>query len=300
MQQHEQSQVRPRRSVLYMPGSNARALEKAKSLDVDALIFDLEDAVDPEAKELARDQVCTAVVQGGYGHRELVVRINSLHSPLGQEDMLAVAKAQPDGVLVPKLEGPADVRQVLDVLDRLDGGKQIALWLMMETPGSVLYAREIAEEARNATRPVAAMVLGTNDLAKDTRAALEAPRTGFLPWLMQCVVAARYAGIDVIDGVFNQIGADDTFLAECEQGRNLGMDGKTLIHPSQIAAANASFAPSEEEITWAGKVIAAFDAPENEGKGVLKVDGKMVELLHAQMGRRLIDLATAIEMRRSG
>ena len=287
--------IRPRRSVLYMPGSNARALEKAKSLDADALILDLEDAVAPDEKEMARDQVVDAVKTGGYGNRELIVRVNGASTPWGLADLEAVADAHPDAILIPKVSQAEDIYAVGRRLAELHAEAHVRIWAMMETPLAMLNAKEIAAASTGQYgQRLAAFVMGTNDLAKDTRARLMPGRVPMLAWLSQSVAAARAFGLDIIDGVYNDIGDLDGFETECLQGRDLGMDGKTLIHPKQVAPCNAAFAPSDDEIDWARKIIAAFDDPDNQGKGAIKVEGRMVELLHAEMARRTVAISDAI------
>lgn len=287
--------VRPRRSALYMPGSNARALEKAKTLAADVVIFDLEDAVAPEAKEAAREQVVAAVASGGYGDRELVIRINGLDTPWGEEDLTKAAAAAPNAILVPKVSTAA---QLFEVGQRLTSAPEaIQVWAMIETPLAILNVREIAAAARDRSTRLACFVLGTNDLAKETRADLGDNRTAALYWLSAAVTAARAYGIDVLDGVFNAFRDIEGLRRECLQGRQLGMDGKTLIHPDQIGPANEIFSPPAEEVEWARKILAAFDEPENRGKGAISIDGRMVELLHAEMARRTVELAEAIAAR---
>src|SRR5262245_9259187 len=292
-------QPRPRRSVLYMPGSNARALEKARTLAADALIFDLEDAVAPEAKETARRQVCAAVGSGGYGRRELVIRVNALDTLWGMDDMAAAAAAGPDGVLLPKSERPADIERATEALRRAGAPGKTRLWAMMETPRAVLGAHAIAAAARYAGARLACLVMGTNDLAKAMHAELTADRTPALYWLSACVTAARAYGLDVLDGVYNNLQDADGFRRECVHGRQLGFDGKTLIHPGQVAAANDIFAPSAEEAASARKILAAFDLPENKGKGVISVEGRMVELMHAELARRTLAILEAIGDRKA-
>ena len=285
--------VRPRRSVLYMPGSNARALEKGRDLPADCLILDLEDAVAPEAKLQARDAVVKAL-QKGFGEREVLVRINGLDTRWWVEDINAAAAVRPDGVLVPKVSSP---RQLQDLAARLvDMGTDplVRVWAMMETPLAMLNVPDIAAAALDSETRLAGFVMGTNDLAKDTRAHLVSGRAPMVPWLMNCVAAARAYGLDILDGVYNDIGDADGFAAECRQARDFGFDGKTLIHPRQIEPCNAAFSPSAEEVETARKIIAAFDLSENENKGVLQVDGRMVERLHAEMARRTVAIADAI------
>jgi citrate lyase subunit beta / citryl-CoA lyase len=280
--------LRPRRSVLYMPGANDRALEKAKTLEADALILDLEDSVAPEAKAEARARVAGSVKAGGYGRRELVIRINGLDTPWGVDDMKAAAAAGPDAILVPKVSRGADVARAVSLMT--DAPPQTRLWVMMETPLAMLKTEEIA----GANPRLACLVLGTNDLVKETRASAAGQRFALVPMLSLCVLAGRAHGLDVIDGVYNDFRDETGFRAECEQGRMLGMDGKTLIHPGQIAACNEVFSPSSDEVTWSQKIIAAFAQPENAAKGVITLDGKMVERLHLAMAERVVAIAEAI------
>jgi citrate lyase subunit beta/citryl-CoA lyase len=288
------STIRPRRSVLYMPGSNARALEKARTLPCDAVILDLEDAVAPEAKETARRQVVEAVRAGGFGGREVVIRVNGLATPWGGDDLEAAAAAGPDAILLPKVESAADV---------LAAGRRIeaagtALWAMIETPRAVLHAEAVAAaKSRSGGERLAAFVLGTNDLAKETRIRLVPGRAPMLTALTTVVLAARAHGLDVLDGVFTDLKDAEGLRAECAQGRDLGMDGKTLIHPDQIAVANETFAPAPAEVEAARRILAAFAAPEAAGKGALTVDGRMVERLHAEMAARVVATAEAIAAR---
>lgn len=286
--------LRPRRSVLYMPGSNTRALEKAKSLHSDALILDLEDAVAPEAKEAARRQVCAVVAAGGYGGREVVIRINGLETPWGEADLEAAAAAAPDAVLVPKVGSGADIARVTHRLAEAGAPARTQLWAMIETPLAVLNIAEIAAAAKAPGARLACFVMGTNDLVKETRADLSMNRDPALYWLSAAITAARAFGLDALDGVYNNFKDAEGFRRECLHGRALGFDGKTLIHPDQIAVANEVFAPPPAEIVWARKVIAAFDLPEHKGKGVITVEGRMVELMHAEMARRTVAIAEAI------
>ena len=285
--------IRPRRSVLYMPGSNARAMEKARELPVDAVILDLEDAVAPDAKAKARELIVQTLQKGGFGRREVLVRINGLDTAWWLDD-LAVLAAGPDAVLVPKASAPEQLRQLAKHLVGVRGEANIRVWAMMETPLAMLNARDIAAASLDKETRLAGFVMGTNDLAKDTRARIVAGRAPMLPWLMNCVAAARAYGLDILDGVYNELGNAEGFAAECAQARDLGFDGKTLIHPQQIAACNAAFSPTAEEVAWARKIIAAFDLPENKGKGVIQVDGRMVEILHADMARRTVAISDAV------
>lgn len=285
---------RPRRSVLYMPGTKQRALEKGKELQVDAIIFDLEDAVAPDMKELARTQVSEAVSAGGYGNRELIIRINGLTTSWFEEDLKAAASAGPDAILVPKVSSADDVAQVRQTLKACGASADIALWAMMETPLAMLKALEIASTGPAKDYPLECFVMGTNDLAKETGAVLKAGREPMLAWLSTCIAAGRAFDIDIIDGVYNDFKDEVGFIAECEQGRDLGMDGKTLIHPGQLAPSNEVFSPSPQAVEWAHKIIDAFEQPENQGKGAITVDGKMVELLHAEMAKRTVAISKAI------
>ena len=285
--------VRPRRSVLYMPGSNARAMEKARELPADAVILDLEDAVAPDAKAKARELIGKALKDGGFGRREVVVRVNGLDTAWWADD-LAIAAAGPDAVLVPKVSTPAQFRQVAERLAAVGVAPQLRVWAMMETPLAMLNVRDIAAAALDPAARLAAFVMGTNDLAKDTRARIVPGRAPMLPWLMTCVAAARAFGLDILDGVYNDLGNAEGFAAECRQAHDLGFDGKTLIHPQQIAPCNAAFSPAPEEVEWARKIIGAFDLPQNADKGVIQIDGRMVERLHADMARRTVAIADAI------
>jgi len=285
--------VRPRRSVLYMPGSNARAMEKARELAADAVILDLEDAVAPDAKAKARELIVKALTDGGFGRREVVVRVNGLDTAWWADD-LAVAAAKPDAVLVPKVSTPDEVRQVAARLAGVGAAPELRVWAMMETPLAMLNVRDIAAAALDPAMRLAAFVMGTNDLAKETRARIVPGRAPMLPWLMTCVAAARAFGLDILDGVYNDLGNAEGFAAECGEARDLGFDGKTLIHPVQIAPCNAAFSPHEEEVAWARKIIAAFDLPENATRGVIQIEGRMVERLHADMARRTVAIADAI------
>ena len=282
--------VRPRRSVLYMPGSNARALEKARSLPADGLILDLEDAVAPDAKASARDQVRAAIGAGGYAPREVILRVNGLVTPWGHADLEAAATAGADAVLLPKVESADAVRQALAVLDGAGGPADLPIWCMMETPRAMLRAEEIA----SASPRVAALVMGTSDLAKELHAAHTALRLPMITALSLCLLAARANGLAILDGVFLDLQDEEGFAASCRQGAELGFDGKTLIHPKQIEAANRAFAPGEEEIARARRIIEAHEAAARAGKGVVLVDGRLVENLHVAEARRQIQLAEMI------
>ena len=292
--------ILPRRSVLYMPGSNARAIEKARTLPADCVILDLEDAVAPDAKAAARAQVAAALAAGGFGTREVVVRINPLASAWGRDDLAAVATAGPHAVLAPKVESPDGIAEIELALESARAPAALAVWAMIETPLAILRVEAVAAAAARELGRLRCFVLGTNDLAKETRARLVPGRAPMLGWLSTAVAAARAYGLDVLDGVFNDIADDEGFRAECAQGRDFGFDGKTLIHPSQIEAANEIFAPSADEVASARQIIAAFARPENAGLGVVSLDGRMVERLHADMAARTVALADAIEAARGG
>jgi len=289
--------VRPRRSVLYMPGSNARAMEKARELPADGVILDLEDAVAPDAKAMARELVKKALQKGGFGDREVLVRINGLDTRWWVDDLHAVADGRPDAVLVPKISDPHQLQDLAARIVDMGTDPHIRVWAMMETPLAMLNVADIAAAALDSETRLAGFVMGTNDLAKDTRARIVPGRAPMLPWLTNCIAAARAFGIDVLDGVYNDLGNAEGFAQECRQARDLGFDGKTLIHPKQIEACNEAFSPSAEEVEAARKIIAAFDQPENAGKGVIQIEGRMVERLHAEMARRTVEIAAAIARR---
>ncbi|WP_034997636.1 HpcH/HpaI aldolase/citrate lyase family protein [Beijerinckia mobilis] len=286
--------IRPRRSLLYVPGDNGRALEKAQKLTADGLIFDLEDAVAPDAKPAARDAVTRAVALRLFGVRETIVRINDYNTPWGRDDMFAAAAAGPDAILIPKVTCPGDIMHAAKDMREAGAPDHTALWVMMETPLAMLNADSILRAALDPASRLRVIVMGTNDIVKETRARLTPGRASIMTWLSTCVVAARAYGVEIIDGVYNNFSDAEGFRQECIQGRDLGMDGKSLIHPSQIAACNEVFAPPAEEVLWANKVLSAFSAPENAEKGVLQVEGRMVERLHAEMARRTIKIAEAI------
>jgi citrate lyase subunit beta / citryl-CoA lyase len=275
-----------------MPGSNARAIEKARELPADGVILDLEDAVAPDAKAQAREMVVQALQKGGFGGREVLVRINGLDTAWWRDD-LAVAAAGPDALLLPKVSTPEQLRELARHFVGVGAEARIRVWAMMETPLAMLNAREIAAAALDPATRLAGFVMGTNDLAKETRARIVPGRAPMLPWLMACVAAARAYGLAILDGVYNELGDLEGFSAECRQARDLGFDGKTLIHPQQIAPCNAAFSPAPEEVAWARKIIAAFDLPENAGKGVIQIEGRMVERLHAEMARQVVAIAEA-------
>src|SRR3954471_23189870 len=272
--------IRPRRSLLYMPGSNARALDKAKTLPVDGVILDLEDAVAPDAKAAARDQVVAAVKAGGFGPREVFIRTNGFDTPWFADDLTAAMAAAPDAILIPKVSDPDQLERIGARLLSTHADLRIRIWAMIETPTAIFNVRAIASAARDSETRLGGFVLGLNDLSKETRARQVAGRAPMLPWIACCVLAAREYGIDILDGVYNDIANAEGFNAECVQARDLGFDGKTLIHPNQIEPCNAAFSPSTDEVTQARKMIAAFDLPENKDKGVVQIDSRMVERMH--------------------
>lgn len=284
--------IRPRRSLLYMPGSNARALEKARGLPADALILDMEDSVAPDAKQIAREQIGAAIAQGGYGHRELMVRVNALATDWGSADIAAVASwAQaPDALLIPKIDTAEDVREAVAACDAAGIPDSVAIWIMTETPACILNIASVA----SAHPRLRGMVMGTSDLSKDTRVRHTRDRLGFITALNLCVYAARANGLDIIDGVQLDLEDEELLRYSCEQGRDLGFDGKSLIHPKQVAAANEVFAPSAAEIESAREIIAGFEAAKAEGKGVVVVNGRLVENLHVEEASRQLALAQAI------
>jgi len=282
--------IRPRRSVLYMPGSNARALEKGRSLAADGLILDMEDAVAPDAKQTARDQITAAIKEGGYGGRELIVRTNGLDGPWGEDDLKAAAKMGAHAVLLPKVESKAMVDQAIAILDAAGAPADLPIWAMMETPLGMLHAEEIAFSSPR----LQCLVMGTSDLAKDLRAQHTPDRIPFITSLGLCILAARAAKIAILDGVHLDLADDDGFVASCRQGRELGMDGKTLIHPKTIAMANEAFSPSEDEIVWSKRIIEAHAEAEKAGKGVVLVDGKLIENLHVEGAKQMVAMADAI------
>lgn len=283
--------VRPRRSVLYMPGANTRALEKARSLPADALIFDLEDAVAPEAKEAARTNVVLAAESRAYGKREIVIRCNGLGTPWGEADIEAIAQSGADAILVPKVESATQVTHVVSLLDTAGAPTTMAVWAMMETPKGFLRAEEIAGSHPR----LGLFVMGTNDLVKDMRARHTPMRLPMITALGIGMLAARAHGLAILDGVYNDIQDTAGFRAVCQQGLEMGFDGKTLIHPSQVEPCNEIFAPSAAELEMAGRIVAAFKAAQAEGKGVVTVDGRMIENLHVEQAERALALASAIK-----
>ncbi len=286
--------VRRRRSVLYVPAGNERALAKTASLDADVLVFDLEDAVDPSRKIEAREMLRAFFQTARPIGKELAIRINPLASEWGGEDLLAACASRPDAILVPKVNVPRDILDVRDALGETDAPDGLQLWAMAETPRFLLNIREIAELGADATSRLTCFVAGTNDLAKDTGVDLSGGRAWFSSWLMQIVLAGRAAGIDIIDGVYNDFADTAGFAAECAQARAMGFDGKSLVHPAQIETANAAFSPSAAEIAAARTIVNAFAEPQNAGRGVIAVDGRMIERLHLAMAERVLARSGAV------
>ena len=286
--------VRPRRSALFIPGDNERALDKGRTIPADVLILDLEDSVAPDRKDDARDAVAAAVGSLATGRREIVVRINGLDTPWIARDVAAMAAARPDAILMPKLSRTDDVRRVRAALAAAHAPRSINLWAMIETPAAVLNASAMGAIAAMPAPAITCYVVGTNDLAADLHATIRRGRAALLPHLAQVVVAARAHGLGVLDGTFNELGDQEALAEECLQGRDLGMDGKTVIHPSQVTVANAVFGPSRQDVAWSRKVIEAFAAAENAGKGVIRMEGRMVERLHERTARQTLALADAI------
>ncbi len=286
----QQTAYRPRRSVLYMPSSNERALEKAKTLPVDALILDLEDAVAPDAKDAARENACAAARSGDYGRRELTIRVNGLGSQWHDADLATAAAAGPDAVVVPKVNSAEEVRALVAAMEAAGAPAHTRLWAMVETPVAVLHAEEIAR----ASDRLACLVLGTNDLYKELGATFAPGRAAIQTSLQLAILAARAAGVAVVDGVYNDVKDGDGFLAEARQGREMGFDGKTLIHPGQVEAANEVFAPSEAQVEDARAVIDAFETAQAQGRGVATLSGRLIENLHVDTAKKVLATAEAI------
>lgn len=284
--------MRPRRSVLYMPGANARAMEKAKGLDCDSIIFDLEDAVAPDSKSMAREQVQQAITGGGYAHRELIVRVNGLDTPWGLDDVAMAARLPVAGLLFPKLESAEQVADICRVVDAA-GGSQLPLWYMLETPIGILRAEAIA----SASDRLAVLVMGTSDLVKELRAQHTGSRQNIAYALQHCVLIARSLGVDILDGVHLDFRNLESFALACNQGVEMGFDGKTLIHPGQVELANANFGPSLDDVEHARQVLAVWDAAQADGRGVVELDGQLIENLHAADAQRVIVFADALAAR---
>lgn len=287
---------RPRRSVLYMPSSNERALEKAKTIPCDALILDLEDAVAPDAKVAARAAACAAVESGDYGRRELTIRVNGVGTLWHWKDLMAACAAGPDGIVVPKVRSRKGVRDLVRAMERFNAPRHTKLWAMVETPDAILGAEQLAM----ASDRLAVLVMGTNDLVKELGAAHVPGRAPILPALAMALLAARAAGIAIVDGVYNNVRDAEGFEAECVQGRDMGFDGKTLIHPGQVEVCNRVYAPSEAAIAEAHEIIAAFEAAVAEGRGVVTVNGRMIENLHVDIARKVLATDAAIRALEAG
>jgi citrate lyase subunit beta/citryl-CoA lyase len=286
--------IRPRRSLLFMPGSNARALEKARNLPADGLILDLEDSVAPDAKAVARDQIADAVAARGFGRREVLIRVNTLDSPWFIDDVAMAGKARPDGILVPKVSSRDDLNMIAGRLREVGADPSIKVWAMIETARGVLDAEELAAASRAPATRLAGFVFGPNDISRETRIRMLPGRAAMLPLITHCILAARAYGLEILDGPYSDFSNVEGFGHECAQARDLGFDGKTLIHPGQIVACNAIFTPPAEEVAHARKIIAAFERPENASRGAIQLEGQMVERLHADMAARTIAIADAI------
>ena len=286
--------IHPRRSLLFMPGSNARALEKARILPADGIILDLEDSVAPDTKALARDQIAQAIAARGFGRREVWIRTNSVDTPWWIDDVTMAGKARPDAILVPKISGSADLETVGDRLAAIAADNSIKVWAMLETARAVLHAEELAAASHDARTRLAGFVFGPNDIARETRIRMQPGRGAMIPMITHCILAARAHGLEILDGPYSDLGNVHGFGQECRQARDLGFDGKTLIHPAQIEACNAIFTPPAEEVAQARRILAAFEQPENAARGAIRLDGQMVERLHAEMAKRTIAIAEAI------
>ena len=288
------NKIRPRRSVLYVPGTNERALEKAKNLNVDVLIFDLEDSIAPQSKEIAREKINQIVSAGDFGNSEKIIRINGLGTSWGQDDLKFAVAAKPDGLLIPKINHPVDLKPIENFYRSQFIHPNPPIWLMMETPHSMLNAGSIADRADENNKLVG-FVMGTNDLVKETGISANKERYTLMPWLMNCIAAAKANNLAIIDGVFNDFSDNIGFRSECIQGMEIGMDGKTLIHPNQIEACNEIFSPNEETVKWSQNIIDAYNQPENSDQGVIQIDGKMVERLHLEIAERIVKIANLIK-----
>ena len=286
--------IRPRRSLLFMPGSNARALEKARNLPADGIILDLEDSVAPDAKATARDQIAQAIAARGFGRREVLIRVNSLDTPWWVDDIEMAGKARPEGILVPKISSAQDLTAVADRLSDINADTSIRVWAMIETARAVLHAEELAAASRDSRTRLAGFVFGPNDISRETGIRMQPGRAAMIPMITHCILAARAYGLEILDGPYSDFSNFDGFALECAQARDLGFDGKTLIHPGQIVACNAIFTPPEEEVAHARKIIEAFEQPENASRGAIRFEGQMVERLHAEMAKRMIAIADAI------
>jgi len=286
--------TRPRRSLLFMPGSNARALEKARVLPADGIILDIEDSVAAEAKGLAREQIAQALAAGGFGHREVLIRTNALDTPWWADDVKMAAEAGPDGILVPKVSSVEDLATIARCLSQANAQSSVRVWSMIETARAVLHAEELAAASRNVEPRLAGFVFGPNDISRETRIKMQPGRATMLPMITHCILATRAYGLEILDSPYSDFSNVHGFSQECAQARDLGFDGKTLIHPGQIEACNAIFTPPAEEVARARSIIAAFELPENASRGAISMDGQMVERLHAEMARRTIEIADKI------
>jgi citrate lyase subunit beta/citryl-CoA lyase len=286
--------IRPRRSLLFMPGSNTRALEKARSLAADCLILDLEDSVAPDAKAKAREQIAQAIAAKGFGKREIWVRTNSLDTPWWRDDVAMAGQAKPDGILVPKISTVDDLHTIGARLTEVGADPAIEVWAMIEAARAVLDADKLGAASHDPKTRLAGFVFGPNDIARETRIRMMPGRSAMIPMITHCILAAHAHGLEMLDGPYSDFSNAAGFAEECTQGRDLGFDGKTLIHPSQIEACNAIFTPPAEEVAEARKIVAAFELPENAARGAIQLDGRMVERLHADMARRTIAIADAI------
>ena len=286
--------TRPRRSLLFMPGSNARALEKARNLAADCLILDLEDSVAPDAKAKAREQIAQAVQAKGFGKREVLIRTNSLDSPWWSDDAAMAGAVVPDGILVPKISTVEDLNKIGARLCEVGAPSTIKVWAMIETARAVLDADKLAAASKDSETRLAGFVFGPNDISRETRIRMQPGRAAMIPMITHCILATRAHGLEILDGPYSDIANVDGFATECAQGRDLGFDGKTLIHPSHIEACNAIFTPLAEEVAEARKIIAAFELPENAARGAIQLDGRMVERLHMEMAKRTIAISDAI------
>jgi citrate lyase subunit beta/citryl-CoA lyase len=284
----------PRRSLLFMPGSKTRALEKARILPADCIILDLEDSVAPDAKGVARDQIAKAIAAGGFGKREVWIRTNALDTPFWADDVKMAAKAGPDGILVPKVSSVANLAAIATSLREANAASSIRVWAMIETARAVLHAEELAAASRETDGRLAGFAFGPNDISRETRIRMQPGRAIMLPMITHCILATRAYGLEILDGPYSDFSNVEGFAQECTQARDLGFDGKTLIHPGQIEACNAIFTPPADEVARARKIIAAFELPENAARGAISLDGQMVERLHADMARRTIAIADSI------
>jgi len=292
--ERDEIMTHPRRSLLFMPGSNSRALEKARILAADGIILDIEDSVAAEAKGLARDQIAAAIAAGGFGKREVWVRTNALDTPFWADDVKMAAKAKPDAILVPKVSSVDDLRTIANALYQSNAAPSVRVWAMIETARAVLHAEELAAASRDVEPRLAGFVFGPNDISRETRIRMQPGRAIMLPMIIHCILATRAYGLEILDGPYSDFSNVDGFNQECTQARDLGFDGKTLIHPGQIEACNVIFTPPAKEVARARKIIAAFELPENATRGAISLDGQMVERLHADMAARTIAIADSI------